>query len=69
MLFMQGLVSSTKGYVCVMDGDLQDPPEMVKDFSEKINQGFDSCLWKKKKKEVQSLFKKFVIKFFIISLK
>ena len=50
-----------------MDGDLQDPPEMVKDFSEKINQGFD-VVYGKRKKEVQVYLKKFVIKFFIISL-
>ena len=51
-----GLSFSTKDYVCVMDGDLQDPPEMIKDFSEKINQGFD-VVYGKRKKRSASLFK------------
>ena len=43
-----------------MDGDLQDPPEMVKDFLKKINQGFDVVYGKKK----LSLFKKICYKIF-----
>jgi len=58
-----GLSFSTKDFVCVMDGDLQDPPEMIKDFSEKINQGFD-VVYGKRKKRSASLFKKICYKIF-----
>ena len=64
---LAGLSFSTKDFVWVMDGDLQDPPEMIKDFSEKINEGFD-VVYGKRKKEVQVYLKEFVIKFFTISL-
>ena len=36
-----GLKYSESEYVCVMDGDLQDPPEIIIKFVEKISEGYD----------------------------
>jgi len=36
-----GLKYSTNDYVCVMDGDLQDPPEIISKFFDKIKEGYD----------------------------
>ena len=36
-----GLKYSESNYVCVMDGDLQDPPEIISKFVKKIEEGFD----------------------------
>jgi len=36
-----GLKYSESNYVCVMDGDLQDPPEIISKFIEKIDEGYD----------------------------
>ena len=36
-----GLKYSENDYVCVMDGDLQDPPEIILKFVEKIKEGYD----------------------------
>ena len=36
-----GLKYSQSDYVCVMDGDLQDPPEIISKFIEKIQEGYD----------------------------
>jgi polyisoprenyl-phosphate glycosyltransferase len=36
-----GLKYSENEYVCVMDGDLQDPPEVISKFIKKILEGYD----------------------------
>tara|TARA_Y100000590_G_scaffold450778_2_gene591039 strand:+ start:173 stop:1126 length:954 start_codon:yes stop_codon:yes gene_type:complete len=36
-----GLKYSENDYICVMDGDLQDPPEIISKFIEKIKEGYD----------------------------
>jgi len=36
-----GLKYSQNDYVCVMDGDLQDPPEIISKFIDKIQEGYD----------------------------
>jgi dolichol-phosphate mannosyltransferase len=58
-----GLNYATKDYVCVMDGDLQDPPELLKDFSKKINDGYDVVYGIRKKRKA-SLFKRVCYKIF-----
>ena len=30
-----------KIFICVMDGDLQDPPEIISKFIDKIKEGYD----------------------------
>jgi len=36
-----GLKYAENDYVCVMDGDLQDPPEIISRFVDKISKGYD----------------------------
>jgi glycosyltransferase involved in cell wall biosynthesis len=36
-----GLKYSNNDYVCIMDGDLQDPPEMISKFFQKMSEGYD----------------------------
>ena len=36
-----GLKYAENDYVCVMDGDLQDPPEIISKFVDKISKGYD----------------------------
>ena len=58
-----GLNYVKNDYVCVLDGDLQDPPEMIKDFISKINDGYDIVFGIRKKREA-SLFKRICYKMF-----
>ena len=56
-----GLKYSENDYVCVMDGDLQDPPEIISKFIDKIKEGYDVVYGiRSKRKQV------FSIKYFII---
>ena len=41
MAFRSGMELSTKDGVVLLDGDLQDPPELIADFYEKWEQGWD----------------------------
>lgn len=41
MAFRSGMELSTKDGVVLLDGDLQDPPELIAQFYEKWTQGFD----------------------------
>ncbi|KYG63073.1 hypothetical protein AZI86_15245 [Bdellovibrio bacteriovorus] len=50
-IFMHGLDIATGDAVVLMDGDLQDPPELIPQFIEKWEQGFDLCLGKRVSRE------------------
>jgi nucleoside-diphosphate-sugar epimerase/glycosyltransferase involved in cell wall biosynthesis len=39
--FLSGMEISTGDAIVLMDGDLQDPPEIIPDFYEKWNEGYD----------------------------
>jgi len=41
MAFKSGMEYSTKDAVVLLDGDLQDPPELIKDFYYKWEEGYD----------------------------
>lgn len=58
-----GLNYVKNDFVCVLDGDLQDPPEMIKSFINKINDGYDIVFGIRKKREA-TLFKNFCYKIF-----
>ena len=58
-----GLVEAEKNYVCVLDGDLQDPPELIEDFFKKINEGFD-IVYGIRKKRITNFFKNYCYKLF-----
>ena len=50
---LAGLNYSKKDYACILDGDLQDPPEIIKDFVLKANEGFDAVYGIRKKRETR----------------
>ena len=52
-----GLKYSENDYVCVMDGDLQDPPEMILKFIDKMKEGYDVVYGIRSKRKT-SFFKK-----------
>lgn len=49
-------VQATK-YIMVIDGDLQDPPEMLKEFIEKSKEGYDVVFGVRKKRKASPLKK------------
>ena len=61
--FLSGLKVSTGDAVVLMDGDLQDPPEIIIDFAKKWEQGFNIVYGVRTKREVsylmQFLYKSF----------
>lgn len=58
-----GLKHSENDYICVMDGDLQDPPEIIPKFIEKINEGYDVAYGIRIKRKA-GFFKKLSYKLF-----
>ena len=55
----------TKGdFVVLMDGDLQDPPEIVVEMYQKAQEGFDVVYAKRISRAKESWFKKWTAKFF-----
>ncbi len=60
---LAGLEYAKKEYACILDGDLQDPPEIIKDFIKKANDGFDVVYGIRKKREA-TFFKKINYKIF-----
>jgi glycosyltransferase involved in cell wall biosynthesis len=61
--FLSGMKVSTGDAVVLMDGDLQDPPEIILDFVKKWEQGFNIVYGVRTKREVsylmQFLYKSF----------
>ena len=60
---LAGLEYSKKDHVCILDGDLQDPPEIIKDFILKADDGFDVVYGVRKKRKA-TFFKKISYKLF-----
>lgn len=55
----------TKGdAVCIIDADLQDPPELIPDMLKKWEEGFEVIYGKRKKRKGESFFKLFTAKMF-----
>ena len=54
---LAGLDYSKKDHACILDGDLQDPPELIKNFVLKAKEGFDVVYGIRKKRQA-TLFKK-----------
>ncbi len=50
--------------IVIMDGDLQDPPELISELYAKFKQGFQVVYAKRKSREGESVFKKFTAKVF-----
>ncbi len=51
--FMSGMTVSTGDAVVLLDGDLQDPPELIEQFAEKWQEGFDVVYGVRTKREAQ----------------
>lgn len=60
---LAGLDYSKKDHACILDGDLQDPPELIKNFVLKAKEGFDVVYGIRKKRQA-TLFKKVSYKLF-----
>lgn len=52
MAFRSGMELSTKQAVVLLDGDLQDPPELIEDFYAKWEQGYDVVYGRRVKREM-----------------
>ena len=53
--FLSGMKISTGDAVVLMDGDLQDPPEIILDFVKKWDQGYNIVYGVRTKREVSIL--------------
>lgn len=54
-----GLDFSKGDYVAIIDADLQDPPELIKDMYEKAKEGYQVVYGKRLKRKKETIFKKF----------
>ena len=61
-----GLKYSENDYVCIMDGDLQDPPEIILKFVDKIKEGYDVVYGIRSKRKTSFLNKIFYNLFYAI---
>ncbi len=52
MAFRSGMELSTKDGVVLLDGDLQDPPELIEDFYAKWEEGYDVVYGRRIKREM-----------------
>jgi polyisoprenyl-phosphate glycosyltransferase len=52
MAFRSGMELSTKDAVVLLDGDLQDPPELIEQFHAKWKEGFDVVYGRRVKREM-----------------
>jgi glycosyltransferase involved in cell wall biosynthesis len=64
-----GLDASHGAAVVIIDGDLQDPPEVIPELYKKYKEGFEVVYGKRKDREGESIFKKFTAKAFYRILK
>jgi len=59
-----GIENATGEYIIVMDGDGQDPPELIPELLEKAKLGFEVVYAKRKKRQGEGFLKKFTAKAF-----
>lgn len=52
MAFRSGMELATKNSVVFLDGDLQDPPELIKQFHQKWSEGFDVVYGRRVKRDM-----------------
>ena len=63
-----GLKYVTGDAVCIIDADLQDPPELIGDMLKKWEEGYEVIYGKRKKRDGESFFKLFTAKMFYKTL-
>ncbi|MFN5251483.1 MAG: glycosyltransferase family 2 protein [Bacteroidia bacterium] len=59
-----GIEHSHGEYTVIMDGDGQDPPELIPDLYAKAKEGFEVVYAKRKKRDGENFLKKFTAKIF-----
>ncbi|MEZ5046823.1 MAG: glycosyltransferase family 2 protein [Chitinophagaceae bacterium] len=59
-----GLDKCRGHFVAIIDGDMQDPPELIKDMYDKMQEGYDVVYAKRNKRKGESFFKKATAKLF-----
>jgi polyisoprenyl-phosphate glycosyltransferase len=64
-----GLDASKGKAVVIIDGDLQDPPELIVDLFKKYQKGYEVVYAKRKERKGESAFKKITAKLFYRTLK
>lgn len=55
--------------IVIIDADLQDPPELIVDMNNKMNEGFEVVYAKRRSREGEGFFKKWTAKWFYRTLK
>ena len=60
-----GFEKAKGDFICVIDADLQDPPEEIPKMLDKLNEGFDLVYGKRKLRLGESKFKKILLFFSI----
>ncbi|TDX59257.1 glycosyltransferase family 2 protein [Orenia marismortui] len=63
-----GIDHSSGKTVVLIDADLQDPPELIKEMYQRYKQGYDVVYAKRKKRNGESLFKKITANLFYRTL-
>lgn len=64
MAVTAGIDYSTSDYIAIIDADLQDPPELIKDMYKKTKEGYEVVYGKRLTRKNETLFKKSSAKFF-----
>ena len=59
---MAGIHNVSGDRCVIIDCDLQDPPELIFDMNEKMNEGYDVVLARRKSRKGETLFKKIITK-------
>lgn len=59
-----GLDKSKGGAIVIIDADLQDPPELIPEMHEKLNQGYQVVYAKRRNRQGEGLLKKYTAKLF-----
>ncbi len=59
-----GLEHARGQYVVIMDADLQDPPEIMIDMYNKLDEGYDVVYGKRKRRKGESILKRLTAKMF-----
>ena len=64
LAFYAGLEKCSGNRIILIDGDLQDPPEVIENLWQKLNEGFDVVYAKRKSRKGESFGKKITAKLF-----
>ena len=59
---MAGIHNCTGDRCVIIDCDLQDPPELIASMNDKMNEGYDAVLARRKSRKGETFIKKFITK-------